>query len=408
MPGGVDRGHARQPEVPGEVRVDERRDERPGRAVDVDRNVDARLCLERVERVADLLHRLVGAVEGRAEDRDDPDRVLVAELHGLLGREVEAVALHRHEAHLDVPVVGELLPAHLDVDAHHQVRLVGRLALGRAPLLPASLEREAAEHRRLARAGGRAAGRLPGFRRVPQAAEHVDAARLELGGLRVLVLVDHVLVEALGHQLLGLRLHPGSDEGRHVQPRVSVEHQLVVDDLVGHVGRHLSLRELVPRNRSPLETEERLHREILGEPWRTHRVGKSHRVPFRLLPASVHGRLAARVIPFGSFADQETARERTPAPKQALLAERPCSMPGKGLEPLRPQRGHLILSQARMTSFATPARRRIVARQARVPRCSAGTCTRWGSSWAACRSRSRSPGATSARVPRGRRCSPGR
>ena len=88
------------------------------------------LALEGVERVADLLDRLVGAVEGRAEDRDDADRVLVAELHGLLGREVEAVALHRHEAHLDVPVVRELLPADLDVDAHHEVRLVGRLALG--------------------------------------------------------------------------------------------------------------------------------------------------------------------------------------------------------------------------------------------------------------------------------------
>jgi hypothetical protein len=39
----------------------------------------------------------------------------------------------------------------------------------------------------------------------------------------------------------------------------------------------------------------------------------------------------------------------------------PLNVRGKGLEPLRPQRGHLILSQARMTSFATPARRRIVA-----------------------------------------------
>ena len=37
-------------------------------------------------------------------------------------------------------------------------------------------------------------------------------------------------------------------------------------------------------------------------------------------------------------------------------------MPGKGFEPLRPRWGHLILSQARMTNFATPARRRIVAR----------------------------------------------
>ena len=91
-----------------------------------------RLLLEGVERRADLRDRLVGAVEGRAEDGDDADRVLVAELHGLVGREVEAVALHRHEARLDVPVVGELLPADLDVDAHHQVRLVGRLALGLA------------------------------------------------------------------------------------------------------------------------------------------------------------------------------------------------------------------------------------------------------------------------------------
>jgi hypothetical protein len=35
-----------------------------------------------------------------------------------------------------------------------------------------------------------------------------------------------------------------------------------------------------------------------------------------------------------------------------------CSLspvPGAGLEPARPRRGHLILSQARMTSFATPA-----------------------------------------------------
>ena len=121
--GGVDRGDARQAEVPDEVGVDERRDERARGAVDVDGDVEARLRLELVERLADLLDRLVGAVEGRAEDRDDADRVLVAELHRLLGAEVEPVALHRHEAHLDVPVVGELLPADLDVDPHHEVRL---------------------------------------------------------------------------------------------------------------------------------------------------------------------------------------------------------------------------------------------------------------------------------------------
>ena len=31
-------------------------------------------------------------------------------------------------------------------------------------------------------------------------------------------------------------------------------------------------------------------------------------------------------------------------------------MPGEGVEPSRPLWGHLILSQARMTDFATPAR----------------------------------------------------
>jgi len=52
-------------------------------------------------------------------------------------------------------------------------------------------------------------------------------------GLRVLVLVDHVLVERLGHQALGLRLHPRSDERGEVEARVAIEHEFVVDDLVG-------------------------------------------------------------------------------------------------------------------------------------------------------------------------------
>ena len=181
----------------------------------------------------------------------------------LLGREGEAVALHRHEPHLDVPVVGELLPADLDVDAHDEVRLVGRLALGRAPLLPAPLEREPAEHRRLARAGRRAAGRLLGVGRVPEPAEHVDAAHLELRGLRVLVLVDHVLVEALGHQLLGLRLHPRRHERREVHARVAVEHQLVVDDLVRDVRGHVVGGHLVPRDAAAsLELEDRQDRQV--------------------------------------------------------------------------------------------------------------------------------------------------
>ena len=82
MAGRVDRGDPRQAEVPLEVRVDERRDECARGPVDVHRHVDPGSFLELVERGADLLDRLVGALEGRAEDRDDADRVLVAERDG--------------------------------------------------------------------------------------------------------------------------------------------------------------------------------------------------------------------------------------------------------------------------------------------------------------------------------------
>ena len=90
------------------------------------------LALELVERGGDLGDRLVAAVEGRAEDGGDADRVLVAARGRLGGAEVEAVALHRHQARLDVPVAAELLPAHLDVGAGDEVRPVGRAARRRA------------------------------------------------------------------------------------------------------------------------------------------------------------------------------------------------------------------------------------------------------------------------------------
>ena len=263
-------------EVPLEVAVEERRDERARRAVDVHRDVEAGALLQVVEQGADLGHRLVGAVEGRAEDRDDADGVLVAERDGLGGGEVEAVALHRDQPHLDVPVVRELLPADLDVDAHDDVGLVGGLALGGAALLPAALHREPAEHRGLARPGRGAAGGLGGVGRVPQPAEDLDASRLELGGLRILVLVDHVLVEALGHELLGLRVHPRRHERREVHARVAVEHQLVVDDLVGHVRGRLHGGDVVPRDARPAHDEQRVDREVALAACRSLRVLQAH------------------------------------------------------------------------------------------------------------------------------------
>ena len=216
-----------------------------GRPVHVDRHVDALRGLEGVQRGVHRGDRLVRAVHRRPQDDDDADRVLVAQRHRLGRAELVAARLQRDVPGLDVPVPAELLPADLDVRAHDHVRPVGRHAGRLAPGAPAPQQRHAAEHARLARPGGRAADRLV-VRRVPQVAEDVHAAVLKLGGLRVLVLVDHVLLSALGHQRLGLWLHPRGDEGREVQPGVAVEDELITDDLKGRARQDAVLRQLEP------------------------------------------------------------------------------------------------------------------------------------------------------------------
>ena len=116
---------------------------------------------------------------------------------------------HRDLAHLDVPVAGELVPHHLHRAAHH-VRLVGRLALGPPLGPPPPLGRHARQHAGLRGADGRGADGVGRLGRVPQVGQHVHAAPLDLGGLRVLVLVDHVLVDRQLHQARGPRAPPRS------------------------------------------------------------------------------------------------------------------------------------------------------------------------------------------------------
>ena len=142
--------HAREGEVPDQIGLGERRDEPARRRVHVHRNVRSSARCQLVQSGADLAHRLVAAVERRAENRHDADRVLVAVGERRLGGEVEAIALHRHESRLDVPVAAELVPTHLHVDAEDQVGSVGRLARRPHPLSPQPLQSEATEHRGLA------------------------------------------------------------------------------------------------------------------------------------------------------------------------------------------------------------------------------------------------------------------
>lgn len=233
--GGVHRGHALQPEVPHHVGVEEGRHESAAGAVHVDGDVPAVLGLDPVELGGDLGDGLVVAGVGDAEDGDDADGVLVDVLGELMGLQAGGVALDRDLAQFDVEVAGELLPADLDRTAH-QVGAVGGQTLGAAALAPAPLEREPAEHGGLAGAGGRAARRGGAGGGVPQVGQDVDAAGLDLGGLRVLVLVDHVLVEADVHQAVYALVRPGGAEGGQVLRRVAVQEQLVAEQFVDDLG----------------------------------------------------------------------------------------------------------------------------------------------------------------------------
>ncbi len=184
-----------------------------------------------VERVGQRLHQLVAARVGDAERRHHEDRVLVDTGQHVVGVHAVVPRRHRHLAHLDVPVLGELVPHHLHRPAHH-VRLVGGLALRFTLGPPSPLGRHAGQHAGLGRADARRADGVGRLGCVPEVGHHVHAAALDLGGLRVLVLVDHVLVDAQVHERVHLGLLPRLAEGGQVLAGVAVEHELVVHGLV--------------------------------------------------------------------------------------------------------------------------------------------------------------------------------
>ena len=243
--------HALEPEVPFQIRLQERRDHRPRGSVDMDRDVEPRRRLDLIELRGDLRDRLVGARVRDAHDRDDADRVLVDVLLELEPVEHRVLLADGDESHLDVPVVAELLPAHLDRRAHDEVRLLGRGALGAAPMLPEPLEGEPAEHARFAGSGRRRADRAFRGRHAPQVGEDPPAAVFDRRRGRVLVLVDHVLVVRLLVETIGVLVHPGRDERGEVQTGVPVEHRLVVDDLVGGLRKQLVRAEALMSRRAP-------------------------------------------------------------------------------------------------------------------------------------------------------------
>ncbi len=75
-----------------------------------------------------------------------------------------------------------------------------------------------------------------GFGEFPQVRDHVDATAFDLGRLRILVLVDHVLVDAGVEQAMNLRFDPCLAERGQVLARIAVEQQLVEDGLADSSG----------------------------------------------------------------------------------------------------------------------------------------------------------------------------
>jgi hypothetical protein len=90
---------------------------------------------------------------------------------------------------------------------------------------------------------------VPRVGAVPKVGEHVDAARLEFGRLGILVLVDHVLVDGEIHDLVDLGLLPCLAKRREVLAGVSVQEELVLNDLEDVRGQAFLLGELVFRQR---------------------------------------------------------------------------------------------------------------------------------------------------------------
>ena len=133
MTADVDRRHPRQLKVPHDLRMQERDDETTTGGVDVHRDIQSGVALQRVQCRADLGDRLEFAGVGGAQDPDHPDGVFVNGVDHLFRGDHVTVLGHRQVTGFDFEVATELLPHHLNVGTHHQVGragLPGILVLG--------------------------------------------------------------------------------------------------------------------------------------------------------------------------------------------------------------------------------------------------------------------------------------
>jgi len=163
-----------------------------------------------------LLHVLILAGVGEANDSTNTDGVLVDEVDGFFRVDDISLVGAVDVLLLDVKVPGGFLPADLDSTVHDDVGLVVWLACGLALVLPSLLHGQRTQHDSFRGANaGCAHGILILVSRlwaVVEACNHVDTSVLDFGGLRVLLVVDEVFGQGLLHELLRLIFHVGGDE----------------------------------------------------------------------------------------------------------------------------------------------------------------------------------------------------
>ena len=112
----------------------------------MDWNVVSGLCVESVEGKVKCLDIVIHSGPGHSGYRDYTYSVLVAELKCLLDVESWVFLGNRNSTHFDLPELAEFFPNHLIGCAHHEIRLVIRLAFGFSALAPSKPCCNSTEH----------------------------------------------------------------------------------------------------------------------------------------------------------------------------------------------------------------------------------------------------------------------
>ena len=88
---------------------------------------------------------------------------------------------------------------------------------------------------------------------MKETCKDIDAAIMNLAGLRVFLVVDEVLGGIFNHEPVRFLVHVSRHEGGQIQDWIPVQLEFVFDQLVRDCRRHFALRQLDPRNifRSP-------------------------------------------------------------------------------------------------------------------------------------------------------------